>query len=226
TLSPSQWSAVVFVLLTSGENLDKFDLKKYNTSDDVLLKLLPVFAESRTADLSRCNLTKKSCAALASVLSSESSRLRELNLNWNKLGDSGVKLLFPGLKNRFCKLETLWLTDCNITREGCVFLSSALKSQPSHLRELSLSNNKLGDSGVKELCVGLGNPLCKLKTLRLMSCNITDKGCADLASALKSNPKHLRELDLIRNKEIRNGRELLFYFQRDERYRLKYLRVW
>uniref|UniRef100_A0AAR2JWF3 NACHT domain-containing protein n=1 Tax=Pygocentrus nattereri TaxID=42514 RepID=A0AAR2JWF3_PYGNA len=82
TLSPSQWSAVVFVLLTSGGNLDKFDLEKYNRSDDVLLKLLPVVAESRTAN-------------------SESSILRELDLSDNKLGDSGVKLL--SLNN---KIET------------------------------------------------------------------------------------------------------------------------
>ncbi|XP_036418462.1 NLR family CARD domain-containing protein 3-like isoform X2 [Colossoma macropomum] len=106
-LSSSQWSAVVFVLLTSGDNLDKFDLQKYNRSDDVLLKLLPVVAESRTADLSSCSLPKKSCAALASVLSSESSSLRELNLSLNKLGDSGVKLLSAGLENPLCKLETL-----------------------------------------------------------------------------------------------------------------------
>ncbi|XP_036418459.1 protein NLRC3-like isoform X2 [Colossoma macropomum] len=107
TLSSSQWSAVVFVLLTSGENLDTFVLQKYNRSDDVFLKLLPVVAECRTADLSSCNLTKESCAALASVLSSESSSLRKLDLYWNKLGDSGVKLLSAGLENPLCKLETL-----------------------------------------------------------------------------------------------------------------------
>ncbi len=58
-LSSSQWSAVVFVLLTS-EQLDQFDLSKYiksemqnqnqTTPDEVLLKLLPVVEASRSAE--------------------------------------------------------------------------------------------------------------------------------------------------------------------------------
>ncbi|XP_036418453.1 NACHT, LRR and PYD domains-containing protein 3-like isoform X2 [Colossoma macropomum] len=209
TLSSSQWSAVVFVLLTSGDDLDKFVLQKYNRSDDVLLKLLPVVAESRSADLSSCNLTKKSCAALTSVLSSESSSLRELNLAYNKLGDSGVKLLSAGLENPLCKLETLRLSGCNITDAGCSALTSALKSNLSHLRELHLSYNHLRDSGVKLLSAVLENPLCNLETLGLYNCNITDEGCAALTSALKSNPSHMRELNLSYNKLEDSGVKLL-----------------
>uniref|UniRef100_A0A667XLG2 NACHT domain-containing protein n=1 Tax=Myripristis murdjan TaxID=586833 RepID=A0A667XLG2_9TELE len=41
-LSPAQWSALVFILLTSEENLDVFDLKKYSASEEALLRLLPV----------------------------------------------------------------------------------------------------------------------------------------------------------------------------------------
>ncbi|MCI4391781.1 hypothetical protein PGIGA_G00138320 [Pangasianodon gigas] len=52
-LSPSQWSAVVFVLLTSAQEHDVFVLNKYTnkhcTSEEVLLKLLPVVAASRKA---------------------------------------------------------------------------------------------------------------------------------------------------------------------------------
>ncbi len=46
-LSPSQWSALVFVLLTSEEELDEFDLRKFSRSEDGLLRLLPVIKESR-----------------------------------------------------------------------------------------------------------------------------------------------------------------------------------
>ncbi|KAI5615185.1 NACHT, LRR and PYD domains-containing protein 12 isoform X3 [Silurus asotus] len=48
-LSPAQWSALVFVLLNSEENLDEFDLSKYDRSDECLLRLLPVVKESRKA---------------------------------------------------------------------------------------------------------------------------------------------------------------------------------
>ncbi|KAI4878726.1 hypothetical protein NFI96_018494 [Prochilodus magdalenae] len=209
TLSSSQWSAVVFVLLTSEENLDEFVLRRYNRSSDVLLKLLPVFADSKTADLSCCNLTKKSCAALASVLSSDSSSLSFLDLYNNDLGDSGVELLCAGLEHPHCKLETLRLWGCNITKDGCVTLTSALNSNPSHLRELILSENRLGDSGVKQLSAVLENPLFQLEILWLRNCNITDKGCAALTSALKSNPSHLRELFLSNNNLGDSGVKLL-----------------
>uniref|UniRef100_A0A8C1KNB9 Uncharacterized protein n=1 Tax=Cyprinus carpio TaxID=7962 RepID=A0A8C1KNB9_CYPCA len=45
------------------------------------------------------------------------------------------------------------LRDCGVTDEGCSALASALRSNPSHLRELDLSENNLGDSGVKHLCL-------------------------------------------------------------------------
>ncbi|XP_015233714.1 PREDICTED: ribonuclease inhibitor-like [Cyprinodon variegatus] len=106
-LSPAQWSALAFILVTSGEDLDVFDLKKYSASEEALLRLLPVVKASNKALLNDCNLSKRSCEALASVLSSQSSNLREMDLSNNKLQGSGLKLLFSGLKSPNCKLETL-----------------------------------------------------------------------------------------------------------------------
>uniref|UniRef100_A0A671TDC5 NACHT domain-containing protein n=2 Tax=Sparus aurata TaxID=8175 RepID=A0A671TDC5_SPAAU len=48
-LSPAQWSALVFILLSSKEDLDVFDLKKYSTSEEALLRLLPVVKASNKA---------------------------------------------------------------------------------------------------------------------------------------------------------------------------------
>ncbi|XP_042070644.1 protein NLRC3-like isoform X1 [Haplochromis burtoni] len=72
-LSPSQWSALVFVLLSSEKDLDVFDLKKFSASEEPLLRLLPVVKASNKALLSTCNLSQRSCEALSSVLSSQSS---------------------------------------------------------------------------------------------------------------------------------------------------------
>uniref|UniRef100_A0A3Q3MHZ1 NACHT domain-containing protein n=1 Tax=Labrus bergylta TaxID=56723 RepID=A0A3Q3MHZ1_9LABR len=165
-LSPAQWSALVFILLSSEKDLDVFDLKKYSASEEALLRLLPVIKASNKALLSVCNLSERSCEALSSVLSSQSSSLRELDLSNNNLQDSGVKLLCSGLETLHCTLETLSLSGCLITEEGCASLASALSSS-SHLRELDLSYNHPGERGEKLLAAGLEDPHCRLETLRL-----------------------------------------------------------
>ncbi|XP_047659824.1 NACHT, LRR and PYD domains-containing protein 12-like isoform X1 [Tachysurus fulvidraco] len=203
-LSSSQLSALVFVLLTSAQELDEFDLSKYFSTDkiteDVVLKMMPVITACSKAMLCDCGVSDEGCAALSSALRSNPSHLRQLDLSFNKLGDSGVKSLSAVLENPHCKLETLGLWDCGVSDEGCAALTSALRSNPSHLRELNLSCNKLGDSGVKSLSAVLENPHCKLVTLWLYNCGVSDEGCAALTSALRSNPSHLRDLDLSWNK--------------------------
>ncbi|XP_053091292.1 NACHT, LRR and PYD domains-containing protein 12 isoform X1 [Pangasianodon hypophthalmus] len=205
-LSPAQWSALAFVLLNSDENLDEFDLEKYDRSEKCLLRLMPVVKASRKAELRDCNLTEESCRALSSVLSSNSSSLRELDLSYNNLQDSGVKLLSAGLENPHCTLETLRLERCSITGEGCAALVSALKSNTSsHLRELNLNLNKPGESGVKLLSDLLKDPHCKLETLQLRDCNLREESCRALSSVLSSNSSSLRELDLSYNNNLQDS---------------------
>ncbi|XP_036792602.1 NACHT, LRR and PYD domains-containing protein 12-like [Oncorhynchus mykiss] len=166
-LSPAQWSALVFVLLTSEKELDVFDLKKYSRSEEGLLRMLPVVKASRTVLLSGCLVTEEGCASLVSALESNPSHLRELDLSNNDLKDSGVELLSAGLGNPHCKLETLRLSGCLVTEEGCASLVSALESNPSHLRELDLSYNHPGDSGVRLLSARLEDPHCRLEKLNV-----------------------------------------------------------
>ncbi|XP_056107236.1 NLR family CARD domain-containing protein 3-like isoform X2 [Rhinichthys klamathensis goyatoka] len=230
-LSSSQWSALVFVLLSSEKTLQEFNLSRLigfsndrvtqNTADKVLQKLMPVVTATRSAWLRDCGVTDEGCAALASALRSNPSHLRALDLSYNKLGDSGVKLLSAVLENPLCKLEKLWLDDCGATDEGCAALASALRSNPSHLKYLHLSGNKLGDSGVKLLSAVLENPHCKLETLRLSKCGVTDEGSVALASALRSNPSHLRYLNLSFNKLGDSGIKLLEDLRDDPHYKLE-----
>uniref|UniRef100_A0A8C4DMR4 NACHT domain-containing protein n=1 Tax=Dicentrarchus labrax TaxID=13489 RepID=A0A8C4DMR4_DICLA len=238
-LSPAQWSALVFILLSSEKDLDVFDLKKYSASEEALLRLtnlkwfwfwlsdkvlvtnvIFLIVDHCLYRLSNCNLSERSCEALSSVLSSQSSSLRELDLSNNNLRDSGLKLLSVGLKNPHSKLETLRLSGCLITEEGFASLVSALSSNPSHLRELDLSNNNLQDSGLKLLSFGLESPHCKLETLRSGF-----EGCASLVSALSSNPSHLRELDLSNNNLQDSGLKLLSFGLESPHCKLETLRL-
>ncbi|KAI5630283.1 NACHT, LRR and PYD domains-containing protein 3 [Silurus asotus] len=61
--------------------------------------------------------------------------------------------------------EEQWLWNCGISDEGCAALASALRSNPSHLRDLYLYGNKVGDSGVKCLSDLKDDKRYKLQTL-------------------------------------------------------------
>ncbi|XP_041661320.1 NACHT, LRR and PYD domains-containing protein 3-like [Cheilinus undulatus] len=224
-LSSLEWSALAFILLSSENHLDVFDLKTFSASEEVLWRLLPVVKASNKAVLNGCNLSEGSCRDLSSVLSSQSSPLTCLDLSHNDLQDSGVKLLSAGLKSPHCYLETLRLSGCNLSERSCRTLSSVFTSQSSSLRELDLSNNDLQDPGVKLLSAGLASPLCELESLSLSGCLITEEGCSSLASALKSNPSHLRDLDLSYNHPGESGAKRLSAGLEDPLWRLDTLRM-
>ncbi|XP_058468812.1 NLR family CARD domain-containing protein 3-like [Solea solea] len=86
-LSPAQWSALVFILLSPGKDLEEFDLKKYSASEKALLKLLPVVKASNKALSINC-----SCVSLSSSDSCE-LELDTNTMNRNlKLSDDNRKV--------------------------------------------------------------------------------------------------------------------------------------
>ncbi|XP_073318282.1 uncharacterized protein [Pagrus major] len=224
-LSPAQWSALAFILLSSEKDLDVFDLKKYSASEEGLLRLLPVVKASNKSLLSGCNLSEKSCEGLASVLSSQSSSLRELELSNNNLQDSGVKLLSLGLENQQCRLEILRLNHNNLTETCCQELSSVLSNKFSSLKDLDLSYNDLQDSGVKLLFAGLESPHCALEKLRLIGCKLSDKSRDALASVLSHPSCTLKDLDLSNNDLQDSGVSLFNAGQESQHCRLETLRL-
>ncbi|XP_026112878.1 NACHT, LRR and PYD domains-containing protein 3-like [Carassius auratus] len=165
-LTAQSCESLSLALQSSNSHLNVLDLSN-NDLQDSGVKLLSEglkspYSKLKILRISICNLTAQSCESLSSVLQSSNSHLTELDLSNNDLQDSGVKFLSDGLKSLNCQLERLRLSGCMVTEEGCCYVPSALTSNPSCLRELDLSYNHPGDSGVNLLSEKLEDPNCSL----------------------------------------------------------------
>ncbi|KAL4009464.1 hypothetical protein ACER0C_003316 [Sarotherodon galilaeus] len=146
----------------------------------------------KSENRSEKKLSEIQCSALAFMLQMSEEVLDELDLQKYNTSDRGRQRLIPAVRN--CSKARL--TRCGLSETHFEVVASALKSNPSHLTELDMSGNGMQDSAVKLVCVGLESPNCRLETLRLKDCGLSDISCDYLAATLKSNPSYPRVLDL------------------------------
>ncbi|XP_060219615.1 NACHT, LRR and PYD domains-containing protein 3 isoform X1 [Meriones unguiculatus] len=180
----------LFSTLSSNQNLTELDLSD-NTLGDPGMRVLCEALQHPGCNiqrlwLGRCGLSHQCCSDIASVLSSSSQKLVELDLSDNALEDFGVRLLCVGLKHLFCTLKKLWLVSCCLTSACCQDLALVLSSNHS-LTRLYMGENALGDSGVRVLCEKVKDPQCNLQKLGLVNSGLTSIGCSALATVLKTN---------------------------------------
>uniref|UniRef100_A0A803TRV8 NACHT domain-containing protein n=1 Tax=Anolis carolinensis TaxID=28377 RepID=A0A803TRV8_ANOCA len=137
-----------------------------------------------------CHLTAAACEPLSAVLASKPS-LVELNLGGNPLGDPGIHIFCKGMKNPQCGLQRLKLHQCSLTGAACMDLASVLETGPT-LMELNLGDNSLGDDGVRQLCLALKKPDCKLRKLAIYLISLLRK----YIKLIKTSVEYSSEVDL------------------------------
>nr|XP_051679495.1 NACHT, LRR and PYD domains-containing protein 14 [Oryctolagus cuniculus] len=196
--------------LTQNQHLMHLDLTGSDIGDNGVKALCEALKHPRcklqSLRLESCDLTTVCCLNISKALIRNQS-LGFLNLSTNNLLDDGVKLLCEALRHPKCPLERLSLESCGLTEAGCEDLSLALITN-TRLTHLCLTDNVLGDGGVKFMSDALQHPQCTLQSLVLRRCHLTSLSSRCLSTSLLYN-KSLRHLDLALNFLQDEGAKLL-----------------
>ncbi|CAF3017552.1 unnamed protein product [Rotaria sp. Silwood2] len=181
-------------LIVYQSNNSIIDLSCQNLTDHdmgIIIQHAVVGKKCKGLNLWGNKFTYESISILADVLDGNKT-LRELDLSYNHISDTGVQMISTILSSNNCVLQDIDLSSNDITEKGAIYLANMLKKNQT-LKALALNNNNINDNGLKALVDALANDNTKLKQLKLESNRRITRGGIDyIFHSLKDN-KNLKE---------------------------------
>nr|XP_055065224.1 uncharacterized protein LOC129447483 [Misgurnus anguillicaudatus] len=187
SITEAGYNSLALALELNPSHLTELDLTGNDPGESGVKKLIDVPKKSNCTLRFLEGPAEEACRYFKKVLNENPLLMRELNLSKKKVGNTSVNRLAALLRDKHCKLKKIQLCGCSITVKQCEILTAALRSNPSYLRELSLSNNKIKNGG-KHIGDLLKDPNCKLENLELRNCSLIDE---DYSSLISSSLKRL-----------------------------------
>lgn len=174
------------------------DLSYWNLIDnDISIITKQVIINKQCRELCLCgNKITSQGALILSLKLSNNSTLKGLDLSYNSIGDGGVHPISEILQpNHSSSLKILILNKNGISNDGIRYLSEMLQTNQT-ITKLSLSDNEIGNEGVKTLANVLSYSNRTLKVL-ILSFNlfITDS-CIDYIRSMFEHNQTLKRLSI------------------------------
>ncbi|XP_056614646.1 ribonuclease inhibitor-like [Triplophysa dalaica] len=229
-LTEESCSALASVL-SSNISVKELDMSNNHLQDSGVKKLQTglenIHCQLQKLSVSECSIGEEGYKCLYSaVRSNPESHLIELDLRGNDPGETGVKLIYQLIQDHKCKLNTVRLLSSSSAVKAFEYLTETFGINPLLQREVNLSDHKLDESRVNQICDLLKDKHCHINTLILSECSIGEEGYKCLYSAVRSNPEsHLIELDLRGNDPGETGVKLIYQLIQDHKCKLNTVRL-
>nr|CCC94098.1 unnamed protein product [Trypanosoma congolense IL3000] len=164
--------------------------------------------------LSGNNIGCEGCKSIGTLLSHDGSGIRHIDLSGNPIDDKGLYEISKGLLSANCVLESLNLSNTEVTSDGITELTEVLKENAT-LKEVWAPESVSSDSFClmnQELMVNAqpqslkpllrsvkANEVIPSLIFRDPNCPFTDAACHLLCASIVNN-EHITSLDMSRNK--------------------------